>query len=765
MKRILRLKSVRATLIVGGVATLAMGFSPLLGAPGIESALVLGLLLPPFCGAIGVRVLDSLRREDRPAEAAEVLADALSAALLVVALPVALLLLNTLRVPVCAPLEGLAFLALGPGISVLLAAALGVGIGATVPRVRWATTLAVLAPFALAGLALWRFYDTPAIFAYGHLVGYFPGTIYDPDITVTPTYASFRGLSALWLLGLMGAFAAAWDPEARRPSPSTLRRRWRLGGTAALLLVAGLVGEALGPGLGHRSTPASIAEALGGRLEGERCVVIFPREMPRADARRLAEDCSFRVRRVEQVLGVRQPRPITAYFFRSADEKRALMGASNTYIAKPWRDEVYLQVSRWPHPVLFHEIVHVVAGNIGRGPFRVAGSVGGLLPSPAIIEGTAVAVAWDARQGLTPHQWARAMLEEELAPPLSSVRGLGFLLQPASRAYTTSGSFLRWVRDTQGSDVVRRLYLSSDWEEALGRPVEEAEAEWHAFLREDVALPREARALARLRFERPGIFGQICPHRIANLQDELGADLSAGDDVAAARTCRAILELDEGQASTRATLVGTLARLGRRDAARDQLETLVGPPSAARPLIHRARQGLADALWRRGRGDEALAIYRALMDEPLGEEMARQIEVRVLAIEAGGAAEAALRGLLVPRREANHDPAVLLHHIARLSRVRDDGLAPYLEARQLLFRQRFHLALPRVVEARERGLPTERTETEARRMEAVARFGAGELDASARIWRAILRDDASSPGERVEADDWLARIRHRRPRQ
>jgi hypothetical protein len=484
--------------------------------------------------------------------------------------------------------------------------------------------------------------------------------------------------------------------------------------------------------------------------------------MPRADARRLAEDCDYRVRRVERVLGVRQPRPVTAYFFRSSSEKRALMGASNTYIAKPWRDEVYLQISDWPHPVLFHEIVHVVAGNLGRGPFRVAGQAGGLFPSPSIIEGTAVAVAWDAREGLTPHQWARAMLEVELAPPLSSVEGFGFLLQPASRAYTVSGSFLRWLMDTRGAEVVRRLYLTSDWEGALGQPVAEAEAEWHRFLREEVELPPEARALAQMRFQRPGIFGQICPHRIANLRDELGADLSAGDDPSAAATCREILALDEGQASTRAALVGTLARMGRREAAREQLATLIGPPSAAPPLIRSARRALADALWRRGQGARALSIYRELMDEPMPEDTARQIEVRILALEAGGAEEAALRGLLVPKRDANHDAAVAMHHIARLDRVRDDGLAPYLEGRQLLFRQRYRLALPRLLEARALGLPTERTRAEARRMEAIARYGAGDLAASARLWRRILRDETSSEGQRVEARDWLARIRDAR---
>ena len=759
MRRTLRQRSTIAALIVAGVTGLLLCLSPLFGTPGIESALVLGIVLPPFCGAIGARVVDRLRKEGGAPEAAELFADAVAGALAVLAVPVLLLALNTLRVPVCAPGEGLAFLLLGPTIGVVLAATIGVVVGIFVSRPRLATTVAVLVPFVAIGVALYRFYATPAIFAYGHFFGYFPGTLYDPDITITLPYATFRGIGLAWILGLWAAVAALWSPEVLRPSVGVLIARWRMGLAALVCVVAAIAGGANGNELGHRSSAESIGEALGGRLESDRCLVLFPREMPRRDARRLGEDCDVRVEQAERVLGVTQRERVTAFFFRSAEEKRAQMGASNTYIAKPWRSEVYLQTGEWPHPVLFHELVHVVVGNVGRGPFRIAGSLGGLLPSPAIIEGVAVAAAWAPQGGLTPHQWARAMLDADLAPPLESVEGLSFLLQPASRAYTASGSFVRFILDTEGSAAIRTLYLTGDFEEALGRPLADAERDWHRFLREEVELTDEARALARLRFEQPGIFGRICPHTIANLEDELAADLSAGDDRAALRTCESILELDEGQAGTRTLLVGTLARIGQRERADHELALLVGPPSAAPPLVFAARQTLADAHWTRGETEEAARIYRELMTEPMRDEELRQIEVRLLAIEMGDAGERALRGLLVPPRDITSDPATAMAHIAALDAVREDGLAAYLAARQLAFRQRFDLALPRILDARRRGLPTERLTEEARRLEAITRFGRGDHESSTRLWREILSDAASSPAESLEATDWLARIR------
>lgn len=755
MSGALRLTSARIALIVATLAGVALCFSALLGTPGVESALVLGVLLPPFCGAVGVRIADA----ERGAPVGTLVTHAMAVSFIALAIPVALFTLNMARVPICTPLEGLAFLALGPGAAVALSATVGVVVGALLARVRIATAIAVLVPLVAAGFEIWSFYASPAIFGYGHFFGYFPGTLYDPDVSIGATYVSFRLLSLAWWGTLTLGLGALWDPATRRLDASRARERWPVAVAALALCVGAIAGEWHGDRLGHFSTAASIAEALGGRTEGERCDVVHPRETPRAVAIRLAAECDFRVRRVEEVLGVHQASRVTAFFFRSAQEKRALMGASTTYIAKPWRDEVYLQMAEWPHPVLFHEIVHVVAGNIGVGPFRISGTAGGILPSPAIIEGVAVAVAWSSQDGLTPHQWARAMLEVDLAPPLRSVEGLEFLLQPASRAYTASGSFVRWMMETLGTAAVRRLYLTGDWEEALGQPLEEAEAQWHEYLREEVDLPDEARALARARFEQPGIFGQICPHAIANLRVELAGDLAAGDDEGAVGRCREILDLDEGQTGTRTSLAGALARLDRQEEAAEELARLVGPPSAAMPLVQRARQELADADWRLGNRQRARATYEALLGEPMSADAARQIEVRRIGVVAGGATEQALLGLLLPPADATNDPATTMFEIGRLAAVRDDGLAPYLQARQLLFRERFTLALPRIIEGRVRGLPTPRMELEARRIEAVIRLGAGDGDGSARLWRRILHDGSSGEAERVEARDWLARIR------
>src|SRR5690606_14621288 len=121
------------------------------------------------------------------------------------------------------------------------------------------------------------------------------------------------------------------------------------------------------------------------------------------------------VRAVEATLGARGPARIRAFFFRDEHDKKRLMGAAHTYVAKPWREEVYLQVAPYPHPVLGHELAHVIAGSFGRGPFRIAGAAGGWLPNPGLIEGVAVAAS-PHDDDLTDAQWARAMMQIGILP-------------------------------------------------------------------------------------------------------------------------------------------------------------------------------------------------------------------------------------------------------------------------------------------------------------------------------------------------------------
>jgi hypothetical protein len=756
MKLALELRSTRVAMAAAGALGLAMAAVPLLGVHGLESALVMGIALPPFAAIVGARLVAACRRRQRNTAALPLVGGAVGASLSILAVPAVVLALNSLRIRNCDPLQGLAFIALGPGFGVSLAAVAGVVIGAAVARPRLAATVAALLPVAGLALGIYEIYTTPAIFAYGHFFGHFHGSIYDEDISIPGAFLTFRAVTVVLAFALVAILLGCHD-RTRHRLYLRLRDRQSLAWTllSALALTHAAYAGAVGPRLGHRTTSAWIAEQLDARVDGRRCRVVVPRETSRAEARRLADDCDFRVTQMERWFGVAQKERVVAFFFRSPEEKRRLMGASRTYVAKPWRNEVYLQLDTWPHPVLAHEVAHVVAANVGSGPFRVAGRMGGYWPDPALIEGAAVAAAWKATQGMTPHQWARAMIETGLAPPLRKVLGAGFLGQQKRRAYVLAGSLIRFVAETRGSAAVRKTYRRGDIESALSMDIDELERRWKRFLK-TVPLPEAARELARVRFAGGSILSSVCPHRVAVLKNELRADLSAVRDGDAIDTCREILDIDPADAATRARLVGSLARDGRRGDAERELRRLLGPPRAASPLIVAAREAVADAAWKVGNLSEASQTYQELQAEPLSDDAVRMLRVKTLALKTDARPRRLLFELLVGDDFKPVDGATAVHLARELRDFREDGLPHYLEARQLFYRQRFEHAARLLDEASQRGLPGPLFNHECTRLHAIARYATGEIDASRRLWMKIGRE--TDLARRVEATDFLQRI-------
>src|SRR5690606_26066714 len=191
---------------------------------------------------------------------------------------------------------------------------------------------------------------------------------------------------------------------------------------------------------------------------------------------------------------------------------------------------------------------HLVTARIGRGPFGVAASFRGLVPLPGLIEGAAVAADWPGG-ALSVHEEARAMRDLGLAPDLTKIlNAFGFWTQPAARAYTYAGSFIRWLIETHGAESFARAFRSGDFVAAYGAPLADLAAEWEVFL-DGRPVSAEARALAETRLRRPSILSQSCARETAALRDDARQARASGDNLRAAELNRRILEVaphDEG---------------------------------------------------------------------------------------------------------------------------------------------------------------------------------------------------------------------------
>jgi hypothetical protein len=638
----LRSRAERGALLVAGGLLLATGFIPQFGGPGYESALAGGLILPTVA-AIGTALAV---REERDAFTALGRGVAFGAVLAVLGVLVATL--HGLRTGFCDAPLGYELWATGPAPGAALGGAWGAAAGLFAARFRRVRTFCVL--LGLAGplgsfvMGLGRFYTSPMVFGFDPFVGYFAGPLYDTVVDPGVRLLSYRMGSAASLLALA---VAAW--HLRHLAPGRYRLAWRgrpgvaLVGTLAAALSLSIT--LFGSDLGHWSTAASIEQALGRSLVQGRCRVVYSSGIPKPDAERVARECRGHLPEVERYLGARGPEQVTVYLFASDAEKGALMGASRTYIAKPWRAEIYVQAAGFPHPTLGHELAHVVSGSFGPGPFHVAGPLGGLIPDPGRIEGIAVAASPGEDDDFTLFEWSKALLDLNLLPEMQSVFRLGFLAKSSNAAYTVAGAFVSWFHERYGAEALRGWYSGRALESVTaGKSLTQLDREFRQHLSQ-ISLRPELLAMAKARFDRPSIFGRLCPRRVDRDLAIAEGRLGAGDIPGAREAFRGLLDLERDNTRAKLGLAQCDLREGALDAAIARYAALARDPKLSVLERASALEARGDVQVMAAQPRLAVDAYAQVAKLDADEDRQRTLEVKLLA--AVSTPSAGLRKLLI----------------------------------------------------------------------------------------------------------------------
>jgi hypothetical protein len=748
-----------ATAIAGGGAC----FLPLFETFGYELSLAAALVASLGAGNVAATIGPRLRAGrwalgGAVSSVPRLYGRALGAGLALLLLPVLLSLLNGLRVPPCNLREGAAFFALDSIFAIAAAAAAGLflGLALRTARAAIAAWYAVwLAGVIAAGAA---FYATPAVFLYGPFFGYFPGVLYDTLVEVRAPLVTYRAVTAVDVCALLAIAAAAFDPASQRLSLTKVRAR---PGAVALAIVLAIGATALHAGgaqLGHFARRADLERALPMRLTRGRLDLFFPSGARPREAVELADDAAFSLSRVEEFFGARAEGRIAVFFFESAKEKGRIMGASRTNVAKPWRAEVYVVMDDVPHEVLRHELAHAVAASFGRGPFRVAGDAGGLLPNPGLIEGVASA-AEGPRGDLTLHQWAAAMKRLGMLPPLRRAMGLGFFGFNASSVYTAAGSFVAWLRARRGAGAIRALYGGAAFEKAAGAPLSALEKEWRAYLG-TVPLEEADLGAARLRFDRPSVIGTTCVHEVARLEDEADERADAGDFEGALALLQEARVRSGDSTDARFALLKALAALGDERAVREMAAAFEASSELSGARRAQIAEVLADLDAQGGRLDRAAAAYEAIIPRAASDDVRRRIEVKARLCGTGQGADPAILGALAatrPARGAKDGLAAL--RIGELAARGADPWLDYLAARQHFRYGDRRGALAWLDAARGHGLDATAREIRiaAGLLRGAALYHLGRVKEARAVFAALAASREVREGDRALAADWIAR--------
>lgn len=790
---VLRRKPYLAATAVLTAAAAAMTQMPLVDDLGFEFAFLTAAIATFATGVMTVHLVSGWRSDgSRNTRHLALLALLFGLSLSTLLLPMAVMFVKSWISGFCNVPEGLAFYLLLPGISVLWATAVALLCALATERRRHATLLFFGVMLVSVGISVFRLATQPPVFAYNPIIGYFPGPIYDEVVVITSTLLAARAIVLVGVVAMLAGLCACFDPSARKIRPSLLLKIRRGspdggpdGGSAvhagsvtnagsatisggATSAATGVVSSATGVAmrvlflvsvavlaaayvyrapLGIVIDRAHIQQTLGGHRQTAHFDIYYDSNTISAwNIDLIARDHEYQLDRVISYLDVPPPSTrIASYIYGSADQKKRLMGARHTSIERPGADEMHLNNASFPHPVLKHELVHVMSAAFGNRLFGGSYWIG-------FHEGLAEAVDWQDAP-MNPHEWSRAMRELGLAPPLENLLSMtGFWSAASSRSYTLCGSFVRFLIDRYGLPAFKLAFPDGAVEASYGRSPAELITEWETFV-DGITLREDQLRIARQRFIRPAIFRRHCPHEVAALNDRAWQAYNAQRYWNAVRDFDRVLELEpENPSALRGLLYGTY-RQGDYERVESVAQRIERPDQTV-GLLADAQLVRGDTAWKTGRIDDARRSYEAVVGLQASEAMSRAASIRKEVLDREPIRDAIMTYLT----------AVTGHWRLVLS-VRDAGdLAPdygtgyYLLGRWLFRSGSYEQAIEYLAKAEAIGLPDEVVRQEGLRLEAMSHFYLERFEKSAEAFGRMAAQ-AGTGGVARTAEAWIDRCR------
>jgi tetratricopeptide (TPR) repeat protein len=751
-----------------GLVTLGLSFVPLVGTLGYFGCFVLS----PIFALIGIAVGIEGGRAERSRSAESILTSTGRELGVLSAISLGVMLVAIAWNPTCDPLAGLEYFAMGPMISGALGAVCGLW-GTQLGSRGWTRWLWGLVPMlACTAVGLWRLYFDPVVYAFDPFFGWFSGPIYDESVGIDQRYRWFRFYNGC----AASAALVAWPwlrLRMQSPGDSMIRTARARPRASAVVLALGSIAAVMGgrpTEWGFHSTVDSIHDALGASVRTEHFVIHYaPRSTTALDIEAVAMEHEFAWQRLEAIVGDAPPSPVHSFVFANAKQKRRLFGAGDVEVSMPWRGHVYLTQRGYPHAVLPHELAHTFAGVWGDSLLRISRS--GLSLDGGLIEGVAVALAPSTSDGLDPHEQAAVLDALELRPSLASIMGPSFWSASASRAYVTAGSFCAWLLERFGAEKLGRLYGDPGaYSEIYGHDLPALEAQWLAFIRDEVGTKQSDVEAQRQRFKRRAVFRRPCAHRAAALGSEAASARRRGDDDVAIERLEELCAIEPEEPGHRLSLARTRAASGDGAGALAEVERAAAMEDLTDSILASIDQTRGDIHLVAGETEQAAAAYDRALGRSLRERTRRTVQVKHLGTSSGDPTTARLIGEYFAPFETEAPDWV--RRLRRLTvalelaeRPATATLGHYLTARQLLNASLDDAAIDHARLATEDAttpLPSIELRRAATKAALALYIRAADHGRARRALAGLTVIEGENPsrGRQLEMRRWLARLEH-----
>jgi tetratricopeptide (TPR) repeat protein len=722
-------KSVLIPFIIALIFSIVLTFFPLIGTLGFEYAAVTAVLLSLLTVITASALISSEQRESGSRKSSIGSAGSIYFINFLMLLTVFIIgYLSSLLKDDCYIKEGTLFFLLIPTVSVFFSTSVGLFWGYILGR--RGIIIGLVTILIISIYALWKLYYGVSLFVYNPIFGFFPGPLYDEAIPITLTLVISRISVLLW--GIVILLALRIIDGLNR----NITRIW----DALFILVIAIAIITVylkEPEIGISYTRDYITQnVLTGSVETDNFIIYYDPGSPEAkDLDLISMDHEWRYKQLREALELKSQEKIKSYIYPDTETRKKLIGAGETTIANPVHNEIHLIYDSFPHPVLKHELVHVMSGEFGNAVLKISPKIG-------LLEGIAVAADWRG-QKYNPHQWSKVMIEMGIAPDVENIVGFGFWYAPAEVSYTFMGSFSKYLIDTYGIEKYKTAYKTGSFS-GYGKDVAELELEWKEFLK-TVETPPETKAIAEARFSRPSIFHAKCPRKIAELKNRGYEDFDEDNFHDARKNFSKALEYN----NTDPALIYWLAYSHYYDRNFDRTLEITrssSPETQIQKDLLRNLEG--NTLWQTGDSEEAGMIFNDLLSHQLADSTKRELEIKLSAIKADSEVDENIKQFFGTRDE------VLQLNALQNSILTDPFFAPsyYLKGRFFYNQGEYEKAVPELIRAFLLGLPTLRLQNENLKLLGICLFAGGKFDQSIAVFDELLLNEDNIQTQRYAQD-------------
>ncbi len=411
-------------------------------------------------------------------------------------IPIVISLFNSVLFPRCPILEGFPFYLIITIPSVVFVFVIAI-LSYTLSKKRIAFLFFILLFLAVIIIPPFiELYRNPQVYFYNPIIGYFPGTIYDENIPIDAKLLLYR--TTIVFLSLICLLTIQY-----------LRKKRRIPKLFHFLvpLIIYILFFLLKPFFSFSTTIGTLNKQLSKQIITPHFVISYTNSAKINYPTLLALKHEYYFEEISNDFRLTPKSKIHSFIFKTHEQKRKLFGAGNADMAKPWLNQVYVNIADID-ATLKHELVHAISSNFGVTLFKVAANI-----NPALIEG--VATAFDNNVDSYPvNTIAKIAYDSGYKVNLENLfSGLNFFSSYSSLAYVYAGSFIRYLNQKYGVEVVKDIYKDGKFKLHTGEKLNKLTNDYWQFL--DSLTWESNNKTAQLYFAGLTVFKKFCARSAA----------------------------------------------------------------------------------------------------------------------------------------------------------------------------------------------------------------------------------------------------------